>query len=327
MPDLRIDDLTVEFSNGGFNIRPLDHFSLEIPSGSLALLLGPSGCGKTTLLSCLGSILTPTSGSITFGDVEIAGLKGAELTDYRRNTIGIVFQAFNLVESLSALENVALPMRAAGYDWKTSSARAVELLGQFGLGERLHHRPGGLSGGQQQRVAVARALALDPPLILADEPTAHLDYIQVESLLQIIRELASGDRVVVVATHDQRLVPLADEVVELVPNLGASDLPPETVQLDAGEVLFRQGSWGDRIYVIEAGEIEILSEHADDRQELRAVVGAGNYFGEMGPLFNLPRTATARARTPARLIAYTVRDFRKRLGPDRHIMAGDHREP
>jgi putative ABC transport system ATP-binding protein len=133
--------------------------------------------------------------------------------------------------------------------------------------------------------------------------------------------------VVVVATHDQRLVPLADEVVELVPNLGASDLPPETVQLDAGEVLFRQGSWGDRIYVIEAGEIEILSEHADDRHELRAVVGAGNYFGEMGPLFNLPRTATARARTPARLIAYTVRDFRKRLGPDRHIMAGDHREP
>ena len=118
MPDLRIKDLTVEFSNSGFTIRPLDNFSLEIPSGSLALLLGPSGCGKTTLLSCLGSILTPTSGSITFGDVEIAGLKGQELTEYRRNTIGIVFQAFNLVESLSAVENVALPLRAAGYDWK-----------------------------------------------------------------------------------------------------------------------------------------------------------------------------------------------------------------
>ena len=327
MPDLRIDDLTVEFSNGGFNIRPLDRFSLEIPSGSLALLLGPSGCGKTTLLSCLGSILTPTSGSITLGDLEISGLKGAELTNYRRNTIGIVFQAFNLVESLSALENVALPMRAAGYDWKTSKARAVELLGQFGLGERLHHRPGGLSGGQQQRVAVARALALDPPLILADEPTAHLDYIQVESLLQIIRELASGDRIVVVATHDQRLVPLADEVVELVPHLQDADLPPEIVELDAGEVLFRQGSWGDRIYVIEVGEIEILSEYADGRRELRAVLGVGNHFGEMGPLFNLPRTATAQARTPARLIAYTVRDFRKRLGPGRHIMAGDHPEP
>jgi putative ABC transport system ATP-binding protein len=326
MPDLRIDDLTVEYSNGGFTIRPLDHLTLDVPAGSLVLLLGPSGCGKTTLLSCLGSILTPTSGSILFGDTEITTLQGARLTEFRRNTIGIVFQAFNLVESLTAVENVAIPLRAAGYGWPEASSRAIELLEQVNLGERLHHRPSGMSGGQQQRVALARALALDPPLILADEPTAHLDYIQVEVLLQNLREIASGERIVVVATHDHRLVPLADKVVELVPDLGATDLPPEEVKLAAGEVLFRQGSWGDRIFVVQEGEIEIVAERTPGGDEVVAVVTQGNYFGEMGPLFNLPRTATARAKTAGRVVGYTVRDFRHRIGPGRELMGGGERE-
>ncbi len=328
MPDLRIDDLTVEYSNGGFTIRPLDHLTLDVPAGSLVLLLGPSGCGKTTLLSCLGSILTPTSGSITLGDTEITSLQGARLTEFRRNTIGIVFQAFNLVESLTAVENVALPLRAAGYSWPEASSRSVELLEKVNLGERLHHRPSGMSGGQQQRVALARALALDPPLILADEPTAHLDYIQVEVLLQNLREIASGDRIVIVATHDQRLVPLADKVVELVPDLGATELPPEPVQLAAGQILFRQGSWGDRIYVVEEGDIEILTERSPEGDKVLAVITPGNYFGEMGPLFNLPRTATARAGSAARVVGYTVRDFRRRIGPGRDLMHGSgHQVP
>jgi putative ABC transport system ATP-binding protein len=325
MPDLRISDLTVEFSNGGFAIRPIDDLTLSFEAGSLVLLLGPSGCGKTSLLSCLGTVLTPSRGTITFGDIDVTALSGAELNAYRLNTVGIVFQAFNLVPSLSALENVTLPLRAAGYRWAEASARATELLEQVSLGDRVHHRPGDLSGGQQQRVALARALALDPPLILADEPTAHLDYIQVETLLTIMRELASGERIVVVATHDHRLVPLADQVIELVPELGGTDKPPLEVLLSPGEVLFRQGSWGDRIYVVEEGEIEIVSEHADGDAEVLAVLSQGNYFGEMGPLFNLPRTATARGRTAARLEGYTVRDFRRRLGPDRDLMApGEH---
>jgi putative ABC transport system ATP-binding protein len=325
MPDLHIDDLTIEFSNGGFTIRPIDQLTLSFEAGSLVLLLGPSGCGKTSLLSCLGTVMTPSSGSITFGDIDVTALTGRELNAYRLHTVGIVFQAFNLVPSLSALENVTLPLRAAGHGWPAASARATELLEQVNLGERVHHRPGDLSGGQQQRVALARALALDPPLILADEPTAHLDYIQVETLLTIMRELASGERIVVVATHDHRLVPLADHVIELVPELGGTDEPPVEVVLAPGEVLFRQGSWGDRIYVIGEGEIEIVSEHADGNQEVRAVLGPGNYFGEMGPLFNLPRTATARARSAARVAGYTVRDFRHRLGPDRDVMApGEH---
>jgi putative ABC transport system ATP-binding protein len=316
VPDLTITDLTVEYISGGMPIRPVDELNLRFEAGSLVLLLGPSGCGKTTLLSCIGSILSPSSGSIRFGDTEITSLTGQALTEFRRETIGIVFQAFNLVESLTALENVALPIRAAGQPWSQAKERATQLLEQFDLGDRMDHRPGGLSGGQQQRVALARALALDPGLILADEPTAHLDYIQVESLLQHVRSLASGERVVIVATHDHRLVPLADQVVELVPDLGHTDLPPEAVTLAVDEILFAQGSWGSRIYVVEDGEIEIVKQPASGPEVVIATVSPGQFFGEMGPLYNLPRTASARARVPARVTGYSVREFRQRIGSD-----------
>jgi putative ABC transport system ATP-binding protein len=315
MPDLAIDGLVIEYSSGGYPVRPIDDLDLHVQGGELSLLLGPSGCGKTSLLSCLGGILRPKEGSIRFGDIEVTDLAGQALTEYRRHTVGIVFQAFNLVASLTALENVTVPLRSAGSSWKEAKVRAEELLETVGLAERMHHRPGDMSGGQQQRVAIARALALDPPLILADEPTAHLDYVQVEGVLQVLRTLASGDRVVVVATHDHRLLPLADKVVELVPDMGVSTLPPHVVSLEPGDVLFRQGSWGDRIYVVERGEVEIVAERDDGSEELRTVVTAGGYFGEIGPLFGLPRSATARARSAAEVTGYTTRDFKERTGP------------
>ena len=179
----------------------------------------------------------------------------------------------------------------------------------------MRHRPGDLSGGQQQRVAVARAIALDPPLILADEPTAHLDFIQVEEVLRLIRELASGDRLVVVATHDTRMLPLADRVVELVPHVATTDRPPEAVHLSPGDVLFEQGSMGDLIYIVDEGEFEIVRELADGGEELLRVACTGDYFGEIGTLFGLPRSATVRARTDATVIGYTGKAFRERLGP------------
>ncbi|BDB39796.1 MULTISPECIES: ABC transporter ATP-binding protein [Mycobacterium] len=314
MADLSIQNLVVEYYRGGYALRPINGLNLDVASGSLVILLGPSGCGKTTLLSCLGGILRPKAGAIKFDGVDITTLEGAALAEYRRDKVGIVFQAFNLVPSLTALENVMVPLRAAGMSRAASRKRAVELLERVNLGDRMKHRPGNLSGGQQQRVAVARAIALDPPLILADEPTAHLDFIQVEEVLRLIRELADGDRIVVVATHDSRILPMADRVIELTPEFAHSNRPPETFELKAGVVLFEQSTMGELIYVVAEGEIELVRELADGGEEFIKVAGPGEYFGEMGVLFHLPRSATARARTDAKVVGYTVTAFRERLG-------------
>jgi putative ABC transport system ATP-binding protein len=138
--------------------------------------------------------------------------------------------------------------------------------------------------------------------------------IQVEEVLKLIRELASGDRMVVVATHDSRILPLADRVVEMVPDFASTDRSPETVELQAEEVLFDQGTMGDLIYTVTTGEVEIVREQPGGGEETLKVVGEGDYFGEIGPLFHLPRSATERARTDATVVGYTVQAFRERLG-------------
>jgi putative ABC transport system ATP-binding protein len=208
-------DVSVEYTCGAQPVRPIDGLSLDVSSGELVLLMGPSGCGKTSLLSMLAGILRPLRGSITVDGLDVTRLAGKQLTDYRRHRVGLVFQAFNLIPSLTAAENVEVPLRAGGLGRRRSRSRARELLDQMGLADRCSHRPGALSGGQQQRVAIARALALDPPLLLADEPTAHLDRGQVGMVAERLREIADDGRVVVVATHDDRILPLADRAVML----------------------------------------------------------------------------------------------------------------
>jgi putative ABC transport system ATP-binding protein len=310
MSALTVSDLTVEYNSGGYVVRPLDRLSMDAADGQLVVLLGPSGCGKTTLLSCLAGLLKPTSGTIRHGDTEVENLQGSELASYRQRQVGVVFQAFNLIPSLSARENVVVPMTLAGMNRRAAVPRAVELLDQVGLSERAHHRPAALSGGQQQRVAIARALAHDPPLVLADEPTAHLDHVQVEGVLQLIRRLASPGRMVIVATHDDRITHLADHVVDLAPRSGNEDQEPERTTLADGEVLFRQGDRGDLVYVVESGSVEIYRELADGDEEHVALIGPGKYFGELGPMLLLPRSASARAVGATELTGYPLHQFR-----------------
>lgn len=321
MAELEVRDLTVEFSSGDLVVRPLSELWLQAEDGELVVVLGPSGCGKTTLLSCLAGILTPTSGSISFGGQEVSSLSGRAMAQYRRSTVGVVFQAFNLIPSLSARANVIAPLRLAKLGRREAAARADELLATVGLSDRANYRPGQLSGGQQQRVAIARALVHRPPLVLADEPTAHLDHIQVEGVLRLVRELAAPGRLVIVSTHDDRVTRLADRVIELVGKQDARHHVVETLQIAAGEVVFSQGDRGDLIYTVDEGEIEIYQVEGGGSEHHLAVVKAGDYFGELGPILGLPRSASARARTPCVLTRYSVQAFRRTFG-DRGLTPG-----
>jgi putative ABC transport system ATP-binding protein len=311
--DLDVRNLSVEFSSGDYVVRALDDLSFHAESGELVLLLGPSGSGKTTLLSCLAAILRPTTGQISFGDTVVTSLSGKALNTYRQRTVGIVFQSFNLVPSLTAAENVDSPLRAGGTKPRVARERANELLDQVGLTDRAHHRPGDLSGGQQQRVAIARALAFDPPLLLADEPTAHLDYTQVEIVLRILRGLARPGRAVVISTHDERIVPLADRVVHLTPELGVTREQKKRT-LRAGEVLFEERTRGELIYLVNSGEIEVVRQRAKGGEEVLATYGPREYFGELAPLLGFPRAGTARARKASTVTGLTVPEFRQMVG-------------
>ena len=313
--NLGINELTVEFESSGYMVRPLDGLSFNATDGELVVLLGPSGCGKTTLISCMAALLTPESGRVVFSGQTVNELKGAELAFYRQRTVGVVFQAFNLIPSLSARSNVMVPLRLAGVSRAQARVRADALLDRVGLTERAHHRPAQLSGGQQQRVAIARALVQNPPLVVADEPTAHLDHIQVEGVLKLLRELAVPGRIVVVATHDSRVTHIADRVVELVPHFVNADRAPEKITLGAGQVLFQQGERGELIYFIESGRLDVFRIRADGTEEHLAEVGAGNYVGELGPILNLPRSASVRAIERSTLTGYTVLAFRRQF-PD-----------
>jgi len=215
-PLLRVESLTKVFGTDRTRVVAVDRVSFETGAGEVTVVMGPSGSGKTTLLTMIGGLLRPSSGSVVIDGVEISALPARELPRVRRESVGFVFQTFNLLESLSALENVEVALNVAGSRRPRSRARARELLVAAGLEARLHFKARDLSGGEKQRVSIARALANRPALLLADEPTANLDSRHGAEVMQILRELVTeDDRAVVVVSHDVRLEAIADRVLRL----------------------------------------------------------------------------------------------------------------
>jgi putative ABC transport system ATP-binding protein len=210
----RAVDVVKTYGSGDTVVHALDHVSVEIGRGEFTAVMGPSGSGKSTLMHCLAGLDSVTSGSVAIGDVELAGLSDKKLTALRRDRIGFVFQAFNLVPTLTAIENITLPIAIAGRKPDTQWLDVV--IKTLGLQDRLKHRPSELSGGQQQRVAVGRALAAQPDIVFGDEPTGNLDSRSSDEVLGILRRSVNElGQTVVIVTHDPRAAAYADRVLFL----------------------------------------------------------------------------------------------------------------
>ena len=204
------------FQLGDQWVQALDQVDLNIPEGQFISIMGPSGSGKSTLLYLLGGLDRPTAGRIEVAGQDISRMSGEDLARFRRETIGFIFQAFHLVPTMTALENVALPGIFAGLPRDLREKRAIKLLAALGMEERMDHRPSQLSGGQQQRVAIARALFNNPPIIMADEPTGALDSKTGETVMRMLRWLCSKQgKTIVVVTHDPNVAGYSDRMLEL----------------------------------------------------------------------------------------------------------------
>lgn len=212
---IRIEELYKIYRQGNNEVRALNGISLKVDKGEFVAIVGHSGSGKTTLMNVLGCLDTPTSGIYTLEGNNVSRLSDYQLSIIRNRHIGFIFQGFNLIPNLDALENVELPLIYRGFRREQRRKIALECLERVGLGNRIHHRPAEMSGGQQQRVAIARAIAARPPLILADEPTGNLDTVSGKEILKILLELNSEGKTVILITHDLGIASHANRIVEI----------------------------------------------------------------------------------------------------------------
>jgi putative ABC transport system ATP-binding protein len=216
MSTIQAQKLTKTYGSGATVVVALDHVNINIKEGEFVAVMGPSGCGKSTLLHLLGGLDKPSEGDVLIGGHNLTDLPDDKLTELRRRKIGFVFQFFNLIPVLSAVENAALPITLDGAKASDAKKKAIEWLTRFGMGERLKNRPDQLSGGQQQRVAVARALISEPELVLADEPTGNLDTRSGDEIAGLLRDVSKQyGRTVVMVTHDPRIAAYADRIIFL----------------------------------------------------------------------------------------------------------------
>ena len=214
-PIIRAKDLRKLYQVGTTEVRALDGLDVEIKKGAYIALMGPSGSGKSTLMNVLGCLDTPTSGTYVLNGNDVSSLSDDDLAEIRNKEIGFVFQTFNLLPRYTALENVALPMIYAGISKADRLARAEKVLKKVGLGDRMDHRPNELSGGQRQRVAVARALVMNPSIILADEPTGNLDSVTSDGIMELFSEINRDGNTVIVVTHEEDIAAHAEKTIRL----------------------------------------------------------------------------------------------------------------
>jgi putative ABC transport system ATP-binding protein len=224
---ITITNLSKEYPRGGVMVHALQDITLKLTKGDFIVLLGPSGSGKTTLLNVIGSLDKPSSGQVCLDGQNLSQMNEKRLTEVRRKKIGFIFQFYNLLPTLTAIENVELPMIISGTSKREARQRAKELLENVGLSKRFDHRPDELSGGEQQRVAVARALVNHPSIILADEPTGDLDTDTGIQVMKTLKELSKHDETtVIVATHDNNIVSMADRTLRMKDGKIATDEKP-----------------------------------------------------------------------------------------------------
>lgn len=212
---IEIHNLYKTYQINQIQIQALKNINLSIKKNEFVAIIGPSGSGKTTLMNMLGCLDTPTSGTYILDNVEVSSLTDDELAEIRNQKIGFVFQNFNLIQKLTAIENVELPLIYMGVKSSERLKRAKSALEKVGLGDRLHHKPNELSGGQQQRVAIARALINNPPIIFADEPTGNLDSKSGAEIMSLLKELHKNGNTIVLITHDNKIANQADRIIRI----------------------------------------------------------------------------------------------------------------
>ncbi|MBM4039367.1 MAG: ABC transporter ATP-binding protein [Planctomycetes bacterium] len=224
MPIAELRNLVKTYQMGPAQVHALRGVSLAFEKGEYVAVMGPSGSGKSTLLNILGCLDTPTAGAYLLGGENVARLGDAALSEVRCRSLGFIFQSYNLIQQLSVLENIEVPLFYQGWSARDSRHRAAALGRLVGLGDRLHHRPNELSGGQQQRVAIARAMANDPLVILADEPTGNLDTATGREILAMLDQLSARGKTLIMVTHDPAIAGRAHRVVRMVDGRVVDDL-------------------------------------------------------------------------------------------------------
>jgi putative ABC transport system ATP-binding protein len=311
---IRLDDVVKTFETPAGSFAALKGINLTVGAGEYVAVIGKSGSGKTTLLNLITGIDRPTQGEIWIAGTPVHTLSESRTAQWRGRTVGVVFQFFQLLPTISLLDNVVLPMEFCGlYSREERRTRARTLLERVELGEHVGKLPAELSGGQQQRAAIARALATDPPLIVADEPTGNLDSKAASRTFALFEELVAAGKTVLIVTHDNDLAARATRTVVIADGetvndyvrqalapldldeltLASSRLRRETYQ--PGAVIVRQGDEPEDFYIVTAGEVEVVLEHPGGQEILVNRLGRGQYFGEIALLRGGRRVATVRA--------------------------------